>query len=295
MTDGSAPAASVIVPTFRDPEGLALCLACLSTQTLAGDRFEILIADNNPEPMPVPPDLPPNARVIHEPAPGSYAARNAAAREARGRVLFFTDSDCRPAPDWIEAGLAALAASPGVERLGGRIEIVPAGAAWTVPEIWDRIFELRQHHYVRKGYAATANLIVTRRLFERVGPFDAGLFSSGDKEWNGRAGRAGAPIAYAGAAIVRHPARTTFADNACKRARIIGGKLATRSKPRWRLWLTLPKYLLPSPKAFARIAREPGLGPGERLGVMAFDYRLRLVDLRIVLAFLFGRHMPERR
>lgn len=283
------------MPTFRDPEGLALCLACLTAQSRPAEQFEILIADNNPEPMEIPPDLPPNARLIHEPRPGSYAARNAAAREARGEVLFFTDSDCRPAPDWIEAALAALAASPGVERFGGRIEIVPAGAGWTIPELWDRIFELRQRRYVVKGYAATANLIVTRRLFEQVGPFNPDLFSSGDKEWNGRAGRAGAPIAYAGEAIVRHPARAGFAENARKRARIVGGKLATRRKPRWRSWLTLPKYLLPSPAAFARIAREPGLGLGERLGVMAFDYRLRLVDLRTVLAHLLGRHTPERR
>jgi glycosyltransferase involved in cell wall biosynthesis len=278
---------SVIVPTYRDWPRLAGCLDCLAAQTVGPDAFEIVVADNAPGGS-VPIALPTNARVVAAPAPGSYAARNAAVAVARGRVLFFTDSDCWPEAGWIAEGLAALAARAPIERLGGRIEIVPAGPAWTVPELWDRIFELQQARYVAKGYAATANLIVTRALFDRVGPFDANLFSSGDKAWNGRAATFG-PIGYAERAVVRHPARRTFEENATKRARIAAGRLATRRKGRWRSWAGLPKYLLPAPASLVRIAREPGLTPGECLAVAAFDYRLRLFEGRVLAGLLTGQ------
>lgn len=48
----------------------------------------------------------PGARVIQQANAGPAAARNRGAREARGSMVLFTDDDCIPAPDWIEAMLA---------------------------------------------------------------------------------------------------------------------------------------------------------------------------------------------
>jgi glycosyltransferase involved in cell wall biosynthesis len=89
--------ASVVVPTYSDWEALQGCLDALAAQTAPASSFEVLVANNNRDPEP-PPDLrlPANARLVHASDPGSYSARNAALREARGDVLFFTDSDCRP-------------------------------------------------------------------------------------------------------------------------------------------------------------------------------------------------------
>ncbi len=283
----TTPRASVIVPTYGDWQALAGCLGCLAAQTVPADSFEIVVGNNNPvAEIPVGFALPANARVVWAPRPGSYAARNAAVAEARGAVFFFTDSDCRPAADWIEAGLAALAA--GGERLAGAVEIVPAGREWTIPELYDRIFELQQARYVRKNYAATANLIVTRALFERAGRFDEGLMSSGDKEWNGRAAKVGERIRYVPEAVVRHPARASFEALAKKRVRVLGGRLATRRKKRRRTLITLVKFLFPAPATLVRILRFPGLGPVTRLRLWLLDYRLRLVEFRATLALRSG-------
>jgi glycosyltransferase involved in cell wall biosynthesis len=288
MAASSQIDASVIVPTFLDWAGLQGCLDALAAQTIGADRFEILVASNNPT-AEVPDDLvlPCNARVVWQPKPGSYAARNAALAEARGAVVFFTDSDCRPEPDWIAAGLNRLAADPTVSRIAGRVVITPAADRWTPAEVYDRIFGLQQERYAGHGYAATANLAARRAAFEAVGPFDESLYSSGDKEWNSRATAAGDRIVYADDVRVRHQARGTYAEHARKRARVVGGKFAMQGRRRKFSYRFPVKFLLPSASAFLRVWREPGLSLMERLRVYGIHYRLRLVEFRTRLGLAY--------
>lgn len=287
------PRVSVIVPTYGDWEALAGCLACLAAQTAPAS--EILVADNNPDDAP-PSNfaLPANARRVWEPAPGSYAARNAAAAVARGDYLFFTDADCRPEPGWIAAGLAAFEADPALGRVAGPIVLSPAGPTWTAPEIYDRLFNLRQARYVARGYAATANLAVRRRVFERVGPFDAGLRSSGDKEWNVRATALGIPIAYVETMRVAHPARASFEALAGKRTRVAGGKAALRRRRGVSARLSLLRFALPSASSVRRILAEPGLGAAMRVELLRLDWRLQRAEGAARRALLAGAE-PERR
>lgn len=299
MTAGPSPGspglrASVIVPTYGDWDALAGCLACLAAQTVPAEAFEIVVADNNPGSAPPPAlVLPANARRVHEPAPGSYAARNAAAATARGDILFFTDADCRPEPEWIAAGLAAFDADPTLARAAGAIVMTAAGPEWTAPEIYDRLFNLRQARYVARGYAATANLAVRRATFARVGPFDARLRSSGDKEWNGRATALGLPIAFVAAMRVRHPARASFDALAAKRARVAGGKAALRRRTGLAARLSLLRLALPSSSAVRRILAEPGLGLAMRLELLCLDWRLQRAEGAARRALRAGAEAPR--
>ena len=81
-------------------------LAALAAQSFRD--FEILLVDNAPEEPRPPLALPGAARILPCAEPGSYAARNLGTAAARGRILAFTDADCRPDPGW----LAAFAAAP---------------------------------------------------------------------------------------------------------------------------------------------------------------------------------------
>jgi GT2 family glycosyltransferase len=286
----------VIIPTYGDWEGLRQTLAALGAQSAPPGSFEVVVGNNNATPgLPADLVMPPWARIVWQPKPGSYAARNAAVSVARGDVLFFTDAGCIPDPDWIATGLRLLTADPALARIGGAIVVTSAGSCWTVPEIYDRLFGLQQSRYVRSGYAATANLVVRRAVFDAVGTFDEALFSSGDKEWNGRAGMAGHPIVFVPDLRVHHPARASFADHAKKRARVVGGKFAMKGRRRRFSYRVPVKFLLPSLSAALRIAREPGLTLGQRLSVYRLHYRLRLVEFRtrLGLGWNLGRG-PER-
>lgn len=294
MSSPAALEASVIVPTFNDWTNLSRCLACLEQQDLDPTRFEVVIGNNNADDM-VPDNLQlaANVRVVWAPEPGSYAARNAAVNASRGDALFFTDADCRPATDWLSTGLHLLSTQTAENRFGGEIRLLPAGQHWEVAEHYDRLFNLRQARYVERGYAATANLLVTRSLFERVGPFDDSLYSSGDKQWNRRAGKLGSIIRYAPELVVEHYARNSFEEHAKKRARVAKGRFMMKNPVRQRSVLSRLRYLLPSLPAALVIFRADGLSISERLALLRFDYRMRRVEyttLRALAAGTAGEH-----
>ncbi|MBP1805949.1 glycosyltransferase family 2 protein [Rubellimicrobium aerolatum] len=282
------PAFSVIVPVFRDWDRVPVLLAALAGQTF--DDFELILVDNGPEP-PAPPDLPPalrsRTRVLHCPRPGSYAARNAGAAEARGQVLAFTDADCRPAPGW----LAAFAAAGGSGLLAGpvRVEPGPCPNRW---EIYDALRGIPQEGYVRRGYATTANLCVPREVLRRLDGFDPARLSGGDAEFCRRAGAQGVPLALVPEAVVAHPARARRQEVETKARRIKGGQVAAGPRRRRLAWTI--RSLTPPVREVARFLgsrRHPW-----RWRLVASGVRLSLwrVELAEVARLLTGG-APERR
>lgn len=192
---------SVVVPVRDDPEGVARLLAALERQTLERARFEVVLADDgSAEPVRAP-----GARVLRGPPVNSYAARNRAVRVARGRVLAFTDADCRPEPSWLEAGLRALRDADVCAGLV-HFDVSPGGSPW---ELIDAESYIDQRRWLTRDCACTANLLVRRPLLERLGGFDESLPSGGDFDLVRRAAGAGASIVLAEDAVVRHPARRT--------------------------------------------------------------------------------------
>src|SRR5690606_4863449 len=152
--------------------------------------------------------------------PGSYAARNLGAAAARGRLLAFTDADCRPAPGWLAAMAEAATRLPG-RLLAGPVRIV-ANEPPNAFEIYDRIRGIPQERYVRQGYATTANLAVPRPVFDALDGFDAARFSGGDADFCRRAGRAGHAVVLVPGAAVAHSARASWAELATKARRVKG-------------------------------------------------------------------------
>ena len=138
-------------------------------------------------------------RVVRCEGVGPGAARNAGAAVATGDVLAFTDADCAPEPGWLESGLEAMHAADLVQGA-----VAPSPEAAIGP--WDRTIRVSAPH----GLFETANLLVRRDLFERLGGFEPWLAPHNGKElgedvWLGwRARRAGARVAFAADALVHH-------------------------------------------------------------------------------------------
>lgn len=275
------PHVSVIVPVHGDRGGLAATLAALAAQDYEGD-VQVIVVDNGDNPgLPAPGG---GVEVVAEAAPGSYAARNAGVAAARGEVLAFTDADCRPTPTWLSSGVAALLAAPG-GAIGGRIDVLLNGGRPTGAALWDRLHGLRQDTYVlRDGYAATANLIVMRAVFEAIGPFDGGLRSGGDREWGERATRAGTRVLYRPDVVVEHPARSSLAELHSKTLRVHRGWAAVqvrRGRPP-APWRELLHRLLPHSRSVLRCARTlgaEGFGLVARVRYVAVAHWLQYVSL----------------
>jgi glycosyltransferase involved in cell wall biosynthesis len=203
---------SVVIPVLDGRDGLPSTLDALVDQH-GVDDVEVLVVDNGSTDGT--PEIAARHRiapkVLHESARGPYAARNLGIDAASGEVVAFTDADCRPEPDWLAAGVAAVDA--GADLVAGSIVQEPTGPQPSLWERYDRATYLRQDQYVTgQGFGATANLFVRRAVFDAIGPFRPELVASGDLEFGRRATAAGFRLVYAAGARVRHRPRTTARD-----------------------------------------------------------------------------------
>ncbi len=164
---------SVIVP-FRDAAAtLARCLAALRAQESPAGGFEVIAVDNGSRDASAAVAQRAEVLVLREPRPGAYAARNRGVREARGRLLAFTDADCVPRPDWLRRLVDAMADPRIVVVMGrdlavGRSRVVRLLAEYT----HQKEVVVSAGTDVRAYSGHTNNLMTRREAFDRLGPFD---------------------------------------------------------------------------------------------------------------------------
>ena len=199
----------------------------LENQTYPQYLYEVLVIDNNSSE-----DIESlvaqfqQAIYAFESKPGSYSARNRGLAIAKGEILAFTDSDCAPALDWIEQGVAQVLAHPACGFVAGRINFSFADSNNpTAAELYDSLHFLQQEKYVREGhFGATANLFTTAKIFKAVGIFNSQLKSGGDSEWGARVYAAEYPQIYADSVVITHPARAELKELTRKLNRVYTGK-----------------------------------------------------------------------
>lgn len=266
------PYVSVIIPVLNDPERLGRCLHALEGQSYPGDRYEVIVIDNEST-VNVRQVVDRFAHAIYqsESRPGSYAARNRGLELAQGEILAFTDADCLPACDWLESAVNRLGGLSDTDFLAGAVDVFPRDPARpSAIERYDMIFGLPQRRHVEEdGYGLTANLIVRRAVFARVGPFDGELVSGGDAEWGRRASRAGYKVSFEQSIHVAHPARATWRELLRKATR---PKLVPGAAPRADLVPTSSSILLqilPSRTMTRQLMADPDISTvGERVAVL---------------------------
>jgi glycosyltransferase involved in cell wall biosynthesis len=291
------PFVSVIIPVFNEGARLHLCLDALATQTYPKNRYEVIVVDNGSDHPPVwVRDEYPKVVFVEESRPGSYAARNRGVGLAKGEVLAFTDGDCIPDAHWLANGTKNVIADSSVGLVGGRVEFFFRDPERpTVAELYDSIMYLNQRAAVEiTGFAATANMFTSRSVLENVGVFDAQVKSGGDREWGQRVGSRGYRLVYAEDAVVRHPARDTFAKISSRNIRVLGGHHELYAREgRARRWRQIVKELfldlappIPFVRRLVRDERIKGASPKALVTLM--HVRAKLVNARARLLLGFG-------
>lgn len=215
------PLVSVVVPAYNGAKTLPRLLDALGRQSAPAELFEVLVVDDcSDDGSAELVEASPHARLIRaSERGGSYVARNLGVAQARGQMIAFTDTDCVPAEDWIEAGCAVVQA-PGADVVAGHVE-VPLGQNPSTAALLDFTRYLDQERHVREhGFAATANLWVRREVLERAGPFNERLTTGGDLEFGNRVSGSGFSLRYAPEVIVEHQPRTRVGQLARKGYRL---------------------------------------------------------------------------
>lgn len=271
----------VVVPVFNDWPRLQECLAALAHQTYPGALLRVRVVNNGSTDWPAHPTFPLPVELIDHAEPGSYGARNRAALNWSVDVLAFTDADCRPDPDWIRAGVAALQRSAGQPGLvAGRIVLEAARPEQPTPaEQLDQILGFDQARTVRRGgFAVTANLFVPQRCLQQLGGFHSGTRSGGDRDFCDRAVAAGCALSFAADAVVRHPARD-WPELLHKQRRIVGGRLSLAGASLIHRCAVLLLSLRPIVSESLRVCRQRQLPWRRRLQLCALVLRLRAAVL----------------
>lgn len=220
---------SVIIPTYKDWPRLKLCLDALSNQTYPHDQFEVIVVNNDPEeacPFELPAE---NMKIITEAKPGSYAARNAGIKIARGEILGFTDSDCIPDEEWIQVGVNMLLDNNNQKTIVcGFIDLFfKRPDRQSLAECYEKHFAF-PHQQTDKtvlNAMVTANVFILSQTFQLLGYFDDRMLSGGDGEFGQRAVKSGYTILFGRNAIIKHPARHSVFELTNKRRRVFGGKV----------------------------------------------------------------------
>ena len=226
----SVPDISVVVPAHGRPMRLRWLLNALEEQSLARERFEVLVAAEQENLLALVGEHPLGARAVVAPGSGPAARRNLGWRAARAPVVAFTDDDCRPPADWLEGLLAAAAAHPGAVVQGAtRADPDEAGLLAAAPHARTQVVE------PPSAYGQTCNIAYPRDLLERAGGFDESfpLAAGEDTDLLVRAVDLGAQLVPAPEAITYH----------CVDAGSLRGALRTA----WR-WRDLPLIVARHPQ-----------------------------------------------
>jgi cellulose synthase/poly-beta-1,6-N-acetylglucosamine synthase-like glycosyltransferase len=187
---------SVLIAARNEAENLPRLLADLGAQHLAGDQFEVLIADDHSTDA--------TAQVVADAArqanfsvrlislsegqTGKKAALLAALQAARAPWLVCTDADCRVQPGWLAAYAAQLARAPQANFISGPVLLTGPNS------FLQTLIGLEFAGLVGVGAACIArqqptmcngaNLAYRRTAFDAVGGFkDNAHVASGDDEF----------------------------------------------------------------------------------------------------------------
>jgi glycosyltransferase involved in cell wall biosynthesis len=126
---------SVIICTYNpDQARLDRVLAALNAQTLARDRWELIVVDNaSTAPVDVSiADVGP--RVVPEPRQGLSWARFTGVSEARHPLVVFVDDDNVLDPGYLSAAASIASAHPTLGAFGGRS--IPDWEGGAAPPVW---------------------------------------------------------------------------------------------------------------------------------------------------------------
>lgn len=201
------PAITVCVSTRNRSHLLPRLVDHLEQQTLATDRFEVVIVDNGSSDdtwkvLQRLADSSPLQLRVHQnpPGKGPAAGRNRAWRDARAPLCAFTDDDCTPSAGWLEAAAAGVADREVIAA--GRI-LWPQSDEGVIGPFSRRVTATEGH----ARWGATANLIARRSHLEAVDGFDESFLNVAgeDTDLLLRILEQGADYAYLFDALVYHP------------------------------------------------------------------------------------------
>jgi mycofactocin system glycosyltransferase len=195
------PFVSVIIPVRNRPDDIAVCLRSLRELDYPEDKLEIIVVDDasNDQTPDVVSRFPVRLLRLEQHRQASYC-RNHAARQARGELLAFIDSDCLADSAWLQELVPAFKD----QTLGAVGGIVDSYYHENGLDRYEKVkSSLRVSSHFRRSeqndpffYLPSCNLLVRRDLFLQLGGFNEDLVVGEDVDLCWRMRKRGDHIEY---------------------------------------------------------------------------------------------------
>ena len=214
----SEPRVSVILPVRNGADVVGGLVDALKAQGVAGGHEVIVIDDFSRDDTADVAAAHGAQAVRTDRWSGAFQARNVGLERARGEIIAFIDADCRPAPDWLASAVEELDRGE-LDMVAGHIDVQLSDDPGVVERV-DFARYLDQERTVSEGgFAATANLVMWRKIIDEVGGFERDSIADGDRILCLRATKLGYRLGYSPRPVVAHDPRTKAYDLARRAVR----------------------------------------------------------------------------
>ena len=211
MDESNLPYISIIIPTYRRPERLTVCLKSIARLDYPQDRFEVIVVDDGgPTPLEtLAVDFHEcfDVMLLKQAHSGPATARNTGAAQAKGEILAFTDDDCEPAVDWLQTLSKRYTATPGCAIGGRTLNKLPDNPFSTASQILiDYLYNYYNADPLQARFLASNNMALPSDRFRKIGGFDTTfpLAAGEDRELCERWLNHGFQMIYASEVLVWH-------------------------------------------------------------------------------------------
>lgn len=199
---------SVIVPVYKDFNGLRSTLISLDKQTFDKSKYQIIVVNDGDDSQIKDVCKEFSVEIINTHKRfGSYYARNKGIENSSGEYLAFIDAGTIAGPQWLKQGFQLI---KKYDYVGGKVNVVKSDL-----NALHSLFVFEKHReFATKElmedlhFSPTTNLFVKRKVLQQLGGFDFRLRSSGDYEFGDRVYMSDLYTQfYSPDLIVYHPAR----------------------------------------------------------------------------------------
>jgi glycosyltransferase involved in cell wall biosynthesis len=214
MDNACSISLSLIICSRNRAEALGNCLKAINSEEMRAVGGELILVNNGSTDkteavmlcfqkcvsFPV--------EIVNETTPGLARARNSGLAKARGETIVFTDDDCYLEPGFLLKA-AAVFAKGQFDYCGGRILLYDEHDSPYGCDLREDFHLIPKHSFVSPGEFQGANMVVHRRVVEKIRGFDAMLgagtpFRCEDIEYCARASMAGFVGAHVPELVIYH-------------------------------------------------------------------------------------------
>ncbi len=200
-----SPSISVIVPAYNASETLGECLAALLDQSIPRSEYEVIVVDDGSTDATQEVVNKHGVLLLTQANRGPAAARNLGVSHAQGEIFLFTDADCAPARNWIEAMIdpfvdPEIVGAKGIYKTQQR-ELI---ARFVQLEYEDKYDRMRLEPYI--DFIDTYSAAYRKTIFQKNSGFDPAFprASGEDIDFSWRLSRRGHKMVFAPDAVVYH-------------------------------------------------------------------------------------------